>query len=74
MKYKARLVARGYTQREGLDYNEVFSPVIKHTSIRFLLSLVGQKNWELEQLDVKIVFLHGDLEEHIFMAHLEDYK
>ena len=74
VKFKARLVAIGYTQIEVLDYNEVFSPIIKNTSIRFLLSLVAQKNQELEQLDVKTTFLHGDLEEHIFMAQLEGYK
>ena len=58
-RFKARLVARGFTQREGIDYNEIFSPVVKHTSIRMLLSLVATEDMELEQT----TFLHGDLEE-----------
>jgi len=62
-RYKARLVAKGYSQVQGVDFNEVFSPVFKHTSIRVLLSLVTIKDFELEQLDVKTAFLHGDLEE-----------
>ena len=63
IKFKARLVARGFTQQEGVDFNEVFAPVVKHTSIRILLAVVNKFNWELQQLDVKTAFLNGDLEE-----------
>ena len=65
--YKARVVAKGYSQVEEIDYHEVFSTVVKHTSIRLVLSLVALQNLELEQLDVKTPFLHGTLEEKIYM-------
>lgn len=73
-RYKARLVAKGFAQKEGVDYNEIFSPVVKHTSIRVLLSLVAHGDLELEQLDVKTAFLHGDLDEEIYMYQPEGYK
>ncbi|KAH9718140.1 hypothetical protein KPL71_022099 [Citrus sinensis] len=66
-RYKARLVAKGFAQKECIDYNEVFSPVVKHTSIRILLALVAEYELELAQLDVKTTFLHGDLEDEIYM-------
>jgi len=66
--YKARLVANGYTQWEGIDYNEVFLPVVKHWSVQILLALVVQYKLELDQLDVKIAFLHDDLEEETYMS------
>ena len=66
-RYKARLVAKGFTQREGIDFNEVFYLVVKHSSIRILLSLVAYENLELEQIDIKTAFLHGELEETIYM-------
>ena len=62
-KYKARLVAKGYSQVEGIDFGEIFSPIAKLTSIRFLLSIVAAFDLEVEQMDVKTVFLHGYLEE-----------
>ena len=74
VRFKARLVAKGYAQREGIDYNEVFSPVVKHSSIRILLGLVAQYDLELVQLDVKTAFLHGDLEEEIFMQQPSGFK
>jgi len=62
------LVAKGYTQREDIDYNEVFSPIVKHYSIRILLALVAQYNFEMDQLGVKIAFLECDVDE-ILMTH-----
>ena len=61
--FKACLVAKGYNQKEGLDYNEIFSLVVRHIYIRVLLALVATLDMELEQLDAKTAFLHGRLDE-----------
>jgi hypothetical protein len=66
-KYKARLVAKGYNQVEGIDFGEIFSLVSKLTSIHFLLYVVATFDFEVESMDVKKTFLHGDLEEEIYM-------
>nr|GEY68666.1 copia LTR rider [Tanacetum cinerariifolium] len=61
--FKTHLVTKGYSQKEGINYNKIFfSLVIRYTSIRVLLSLVAHYDWELEQLDVKIAYVYGDLE------------
>jgi hypothetical protein len=72
-KYKARLVEKGYSQVEGIDFGEIFSPVAKLTSIRFILSIVVAFDLEVEHMDVKTTFLHGDLEEEIYMKQLEGF-
>jgi len=72
-RFKARLVIKGYTQKNGLGFNEVFAPVVRHISICVLLALVALQDLELEQLDVKTAFLHGELEEQIHMQQLEDF-
>lgn len=61
--YKARLIAKGYTQSYGIDYQETFAPVAKMNSVRVLISLAANQGWPLLQFDVKNAFLHEDLEE-----------
>jgi ATP-binding cassette subfamily B (MDR/TAP) protein 1 len=67
MKHKARLVVKGFNQKKGIDFDEIFSPVVKLSSIRIALGLVANMNLELEQLDVKTTFLHEDLNEEIYI-------
>jgi hypothetical protein len=66
-RYKARLVAKGFDQVVGLDFIETFSPVIKLVTIRLALALLVHYNWSIIQLDISNAFLHGYLEEEIYM-------
>jgi hypothetical protein len=70
-RFKARLVAKGFAQKERVDYNETFSPVSKKDSFRIVMALVAHYDLELHQMDVKTMFLNGDLDDIIFMAQLE---
>ncbi|KAL0312996.1 UNVERIFIED_CONTAM: Retrovirus-related Pol polyprotein from transposon TNT 1-94 [Sesamum radiatum] len=72
-RYKARLVAKGFTQKEGIDFTEIFSPVVKYTTVRIILALTAHFNWELKQMDVKTAFLHGDLDETIYMSQPDGF-
>ena len=66
-------MVKGFSQRKGVDFNEIFSPVVKMSSIRTVLSLVATLDLEVEQMDVKTAFLHGDLEEEIYMKQPDGF-
>lgn len=67
------MVARGFSQIPSIDYNEIFSPRVKHTSIRTLLALVALQGLELKQLEFKMVFHHGKLKEEIYMHQTDGF-
>ena len=69
----ACLVAKGFTQIEGVDFNETFSPVIRFESLQLLLVLAILENWEIHQMDIKSVFLHGNLDEEIYMKQPQGF-
>ena len=71
--YKARLVVKGFQQKKGIDYLEIFSPILKMSTIKLVLGMVAIENFHLEQLDVKMAFLHGNLEEDIYMIQPEGF-
>jgi hypothetical protein len=64
-KHKARFVARGFSQVEGVDYDETFAPVAKYTSIRSIISIATEMDWRIHQMDVKTAFLNGFIEEEV---------
>ena len=66
-------MAKGFTQREGIDYTETFSPVSKKDSFRIIMALVAHFDLELHQMDVKTAFLNGDLHENVYMAQPEGF-
>eukprot|EP00253_Pinus_taeda_P029576 PITA_29576 len=72
-KYKSQLVEKGYSQVSGIDFCDIFSPVGKVAPIRLLLSVAAAFYFEVEQMDVKTKFLHGDLEEEIYMKQPEGF-
>ncbi|UYV85026.1 hypothetical protein LAZ67_X004329 [Cordylochernes scorpioides] len=73
-RYKARLVAKGFTQRRGIDYNEVYTPVSSFETIRLLTAIATEKDWFIDQFDVKSANLHGTLNETIYMEQPECFK
>ena len=72
-KGKARVVAQGFTQRPGMDYYEITSPVVKFDSLRVLLAIANALDWEIEMMDVKGAYLNSDLKEEIYMRQPDGF-
>ena len=72
-RYRDRIVFKLFEQKKGTYFDEIFSPIVKMTSIRNILSLTAIEYLNIEQLDVKKMFLHGDLDEEIYMQHPQGY-
>ena len=72
-KYKAKLVAKGYTQKQGINYSETFSPVARFDNIRMVISVAASEGLKLSQFDVKTAFLYSELEDEIYMHQPEGY-
>lgn len=72
-KYKDRFVARGFSQKEGIDYDEAFAPVARYTSIRIVISLASIFGWKLHQMDVKTAFLNGKIDQEVFVEQPEAF-
>ncbi|GFT11059.1 retrovirus-related Pol polyprotein from transposon TNT 1-94 [Nephila pilipes] len=73
MQNKARLVARRYNQKFGNDYDKIFAPVVKHSTVRAFLIAAVYKKIHVKFIEIKIAFLHGDLQENIYMIQPEGY-
>jgi hypothetical protein len=72
-KFKASLVAKGYSQKEGIDYGDIVSPIAKMNTIRLMIALAIKYNWKLHQLDVKSTFLNGELKEEVYLVQPEGF-
>jgi hypothetical protein len=72
-KYKTRLVAKGYAQTYGIDYEETYNLVTKMTTVKVIITMAIAKGWLLHQMDVNDVFLHRDLQEEVYMEQPPGY-
>jgi hypothetical protein len=73
-KHKTRLVAKGYTQKHGIDYTEVYAPVARIETVRMIVALAVQRNWNIFQMDVKSAFLHDELNENMYIEQPKGYE
>ena len=73
-RYKAGLVAKGYSQKPGIDYDKTFAPVVRFESICFVIALANHKNMKIHQMHIKTAFLNGELTEEVFMCQPEGFK
>jgi hypothetical protein len=73
-KYNARFVAHGFSQKEGIDYEETFSLVAKYTSIRTIIALAAKMKWKLHQMDLKTSFLNGVIEEEVYIEQPQGFE
>jgi hypothetical protein len=73
-KFKVRFMARGFSQKEGVDYEETFAPVTRYTSIRAVMSLVSFMGWRIHQMDVKTTFLNGIIEEEVYIEQPQGFE
>lgn len=74
LRYKARLVIKGYAQRWGTDYEEIYSPVVRYTTLRYLFALAAKYGLNIDQMDAMSAFLQGDIDREIYMQQPEEYK
>jgi hypothetical protein len=73
-KHKARFLVRGFSQIEGVDYDETFAPVVRYTLIRSIISIVAEMGWSIHQMDVKIAFLNGFIDEEVYIEQPQGFE
>lgn len=72
-KYKAIFIDRGFSQKEGIDYEETFAHIARYTSIRTVIAIAASKRWKMHQMDVKTIFLNGEIEEQVYIEQPEGF-
>ena len=72
-KHKARFVARGFSQKEGIDFEETFAPVAWYTFVRAVIAIAAAKGWKIHQMDVKTALLNGKIEEEVYLEQPEGF-
>jgi hypothetical protein len=73
-KFKAMFAAKGFSQKEGVDYNETFAPIARYTLIKAMISIAAKMGWKIHQMDVKMTFLNGIIEEEVYIEQSEGFK